>query len=112
MTDVGVQVVGKIRKGKEIQMELSFLECKNVGMQCSEHEGEGSYQHKKCNKNGYWTYDKLKDEVLSSKNSVLSWLMERKLIANRRLCPQCDGEMKLVECNDISDGCKRECRKQ
>ena len=112
VTDVGVQVVGKIKKAKEIQTELSFLECKNVGTQCSEHDGEGSYQRKKCDKNGYWTYDKLKDEVLSSKNSVLSWLMERKLIANSRLCPQCDGQMKLVECNDRSDGCKWECRKQ
>jgi hypothetical protein len=72
MSDVGVQVVGKIKKAKEIKTELSFLECKNVGTQCSEHEGEGSYQRKKCDKNGYWTYDKLKDEVLSSKNSVLS----------------------------------------
>ncbi len=37
---------------------------------------------------------------------------ERKLICNSRLCPQCDSEMRLVECDDRSDGCKWECRRQ
>ena len=46
------------------------------------------------------------------KSGVIEWLMDMKLIANNRLCPQCDSGMKLVECFDRSDGWKWECRKQ
>ena len=47
-----------------------------------------------------WKYDKLKDVVLVSKQCVVSWLIEEKLIAKIRLCPMCDREMKFVECGD------------
>ena len=87
-----VQVVKKNGKGKEIQTELSLLQC-NVG------ECEGSYQRKTSKGNCHWTYDRLKEDVLVDKSQVISWLMERKLICNSRLCPQCDSKMRLVECD-------------
>jgi transposase-like protein len=110
--DVCVQVIKKRGKSKEIQTQLSFMKCKSVATQCGEGEEKGSYQRKKCDRIGHWTYDKLNKDVLSSKRRVVSWLMEKKLIASIRLCPQCDSAMKLVECEDRSDGCKWECRKQ
>ena len=73
----------------------------------------GSYQRKEGLKR--WTYDRLKEEVLSSKenvNNVINWLMENTLIVVERLSPQCKSIMKLVECSDRSDGFKWECRKQ
>ena len=108
--DVAVQVVKRKGKSKEIQTELSSFQRESVGTQCG--EGDGSYQRKEKESNGHWTYDRLKDEVLVNKSRVISWLMEMKLIAKIRLCPLCDGEMKLVECGDRSDGCKWECRRQ
>ncbi len=107
--DVAVQVVKKRGKGKEIQTELSSIQCESVGTQCG--ECDGSYQRKRWGSKGKWTYDRLKEEVLVNKDVVVSWLMERNLISGSRLCPHCDSEMKLVECCDRSDGCKWECRK-
>ena len=108
--NVGIQVAARKGKAKEIQTDLSLLQCESVATQCG--EWIGSYQRKANQGNVYWTYDKLKDGVLTSRNCVISWLMERKLIASNRLCPRCDSVMKLVECDDRSDGCKWECRKQ
>ncbi|XP_028412951.1 uncharacterized protein LOC114535832 [Dendronephthya gigantea] len=94
----------------EVQTQLSLFQNVSTGTQCG--ESDGSYKRKKKDSNGRWTYDRLKDEVLVSKRRVIDWLMERKLIAKIRLCPLCDGEMKLVDCSDRSDGCKCECRRQ
>ena len=38
--------------------------------------------------------------------------MERELIPKSHLCPHCGGKMRLVQCDDRSDGCKWECKKQ
>ena len=111
-TDVEIQVVKKNGRSKEIQTDLSLLQLKSIATQCTKGEVKGSYQRREYDKNGHWTYDSLTTKVLSSKECVVSWLMEMKLIANSRLCPQCESTMKLVECNDRSDGCKWECRKQ
>ncbi|CAB4025374.1 Hypothetical predicted protein [Paramuricea clavata] len=67
--DVCVQVIKKRGKPKEIQTQLSFMKCNSVATQCGEEKG--SYQRKKCDRIGQWTYDKLKEEVLSSKRCVI-----------------------------------------
>ena len=105
-TDVGIQVVKKKGRSKEIQTDLSLLKYKSIAMQCTKGKVKGSYQCREYDKIGHWTYDSLTTKVLSSKECVISWLMEMKLIANSQLCPQCQRTMKLVECNDRSDGCK------
>ena len=108
--NVGIQVVGKRGKVKCTQTECSPVQCESVGTQCG--AGQGSYQRNPSSKCRHWTYDKLKDTVLGSKSQVISWLMERELIAKSRLCPHCGSEMRLVQCDDRSDGCKWECKKQ
>ena len=105
--DVGVQVAAKRGKNKGSQTETSTAKYESVATQCG--EGEGSYQRKKSGVAGHWTYDRLNKEVLFSKSAAVNWLMERNLICKRMLCPQCSSEMKLVECDDRSDGCKWEC---
>ena len=59
-----------------------------------------------------WTYDRLKDEVLCSKDNVIRWCMDEGLIACERVCGHCNKGMKLVVCGDRSDGHKWECRRQ
>ena len=107
--EVGIQVVGK--KGKDVSVQTVYLSLSNVndiGTQWS--ACNGSYQRNEGLKR--WTYDRLKDEVLSSKENVINWLMENTLMVVERLCPQCKSIMKLVKCSDRSDGFKWECRKQ
>ena len=107
---VAVQVVKKKGKSRESQTQMSAFERESVATQCGEENG--SYQRTKSKANGPWTYDRLKDDVLVNKSRVICWLIERKLICSSRLCPQCDSQMRLVECSDRSDGCKWECRRQ
>ena len=48
----------------------------------------------------------------SSKQVLIEWLMSEGLIRKSQLCPQWNNEMKIVTCNDRSDGLKWECRVQ
>ena len=68
----------------------------------------GSYSRHKndeCNRVSRLTYDKLILNYLFDKEYMINWLMEEGLLA-------CQEAMSLVKSTDISDGCKRQCRKQ
>lgn len=58
-----------------------------------------------------WRYDDLVRRMID-KEVLMEWLIEGGLLAKSELCPQCNKEMKLVTCNDRSDGLKWKCRMQ
>lgn len=51
------------------------------------------------------TYDDL-IHLMADKEVLIDWLMAEGLIRRSQLCPHCNQEMKLVTCNDRSDGLK------
>ena len=90
--------VGKIIKKNRIsQTELSYFGLKDAESQCG---GEKS------------SYGRSKEDILCSKYNCIRWCMDQGLIASERVCGHCDKPMKLVECQDRSDGYKWECRRQ
>jgi transposase-like protein len=96
------------KKNTETQTVISSLEVKSVGTQCG---GEKHDSYNREEKLKHWTYDRLRDEVLRSKEEIIQWCMDEGLIAKSRLCCHCDQPMKLVKCEDRSDKHKWECRK-
>lgn len=44
--------------------------------------------------------------LMADKEVLIDWLMAEGLIGRSQLCPHCNQEMKLVTCNDRSDGLK------
>jgi len=108
---------------KSIQVSIACKSCKKTlkcrtqslpeptkkecGTQCS--QSVGSYGRSAHSKK--WRYDDLLIR-LYNKEHLIEWLMEEKLLARSHLCPQCNTEMKLIKCEDRSDGCKWECRSQ
>jgi hypothetical protein len=96
------------KKNTETQTVISSLEVKSVGTQCG---GEKHDSYNREEKLKHWTYDRLRDEVLRSKEEIIQWCMDEGLIAKSRLCCHCDQPMKLVKCEDRSDKYKWECRK-
>lgn len=49
---------------------------------------------------------------LHDKENLITWLMSEGLLAKDPICSVCEDQMKLVRCNDRSDGFKWECRRQ
>ena len=49
---------------------------------------------------------------LEEKENLMTWLMTEGLLAKDAICSVCEDQMKLVKCNDQSDGFKWECRRQ
>ncbi|CAB4005398.1 Hypothetical predicted protein [Paramuricea clavata] len=88
------------KKNTETQTVISSLEVKSVGTQCG---GEKHDSYNREEKLKHWTYDRLRDEVLRSKEEIIQWCMDEGLIAKSRLCCHCDLPMKLVKCDDRSD---------
>ena len=100
--------VGKIiKKNRILQTELSYFGLKDAESQCV---GEKS-SYGRSEKVKRWTYDRIKNEILCSKYNSLHWFMKEGLIACERTCGHCHKPMKLVECEDRSDGYKWECRR-
>ena len=69
----------------------------------------GSYGRK--NQHKKWWYDDLVG-LMVDKELLIQWLMEEGLIGKERLCPMCDGEMRLARCEVRSDLFKWKCRRQ
>ena len=110
MTDKGIQVVAVGLKRSRLCSQATqtpSTETKHSGTQCG--FGRGSYGRKKDS--SQWTYDDLFNLMLD-KQVLIEWLMSEGFIRNSQLCPQCNNEMKIVACNDRSDGLKWECRVQ
>ena len=110
----GVQVSVKsgkiVKKDIDSQTDLSSFHVKNAKIQCG--PSKGTYNRSSKVAQTRWTYDRLKDEVLCNKENIISWCIKEGLIAGERTCGHCNSRMKLVDCNDRSDGYKRECRRQ
>jgi len=49
---------------------------------------------------------------LEEKENLMTWLITEGLLAKDPICSVCEDQMKLVKCNDRSDGFKWECRGQ
>ena len=64
---------------------------------------EASYGRKK--NGGQWTYDDLM-HVMTNKEALIEWLMTEGLHGKSQPCPHSSKEMKLMTCNDQSDGLK------
>ena len=56
-----------------------------------------------------WRYDDLIGRF-HDKDRLIKWLMEDGLLVKSRVCSVCGDDMKLVNCEDCSDGFKWECR--
>ena len=70
---------------------------------------KGSYGQER--EHSKWRYDDLIAR-LHNKEVLIQWLMVEGLLAKARLCSVCGEDMKLVKCDDRSDGLRWECRRQ
>ena len=70
---------------------------------------KGSYGRER--EHSKWRYDDLIAR-LHDKEVLIQWLMVEGLLAKARLCSVCGEDMKLVKCDDRSDGFRWECRRQ
>ena len=80
------------------------FEKRECGIQCGT-EVRGSYnrdeEHKK------WRLEDLLRR-LHDKKTLIDWLIEEELIAKMQVCQCCGSEMKLINCNNRSDGYKQQ----
>ena len=109
MTDKGIQVAVGLKRPRLCSQatQTPSTETKHSETQCG--FGRGSYGRKKDSRQ--WTYDDL-FHLMLDKQVLIEWLISEGLIRRSQLCPQCNNEMKIVTCNDQSDGLKWECRVQ
>lgn len=109
MADKGIQVAVGLKRPRLTSQatQTPSTETKESGTQCG-HE-RGSYGRNREHR--LWRYDDLVRRMMN-KEVLMEWLMAEGLLAKSQLCPHCNKEMKLVACNDRSDGCKWECRTQ
>ena len=109
MADKGIQVAIGLKRPRLSSQATQTLSTKRKenGTQCG--HGRGSYARKREHRQ--WRYDDLVRRMID-KEVLMEWLIEEGLLAKSELCPQCNKEMKLVTCNDRSDGLKWECRIQ
>lgn len=73
--------------------------------------GKGSYARDERKADRKWRYDVLIVK-LHDKDRLIDWLMEEGLLAKSRICSVCGDDLKLVYCEDRSDGLKWECRRR
>ena len=109
MADKRIQVaIGLKRQGLSSQAtQTPSTKTKENGTHCR--HGRGSYARKREHRQ--WRYDDLVHQMID-KEVLMEWLIVEGLLAKSELCPQCNKEMKLLTCNDRSDGLKWECRIQ
>ena len=109
MADKGIQVAIGLKRPRLSSQATQTLSTKTKenGTQCG--HGRGSYARKREHRQ--WRYDDLVHRMID-KEVLMEWLIVEGLLAKSELCPQCNREMKLVTCNDRSDGLKWECRIQ
>ena len=109
MTDKGIQVAVGLKRPRQCGQatQTPSTETKESGTQSG--YGRGSYGLTKDSRQ--WTYDDL-FHVMMDKEVLIEWVVVEGLLRKSQLCPHCNTEMKLVTCNDRSDGLKWECRIQ
>ena len=109
MNDKAVQVaIGLKRKYPVISTATQTVTngtAKDQATQCG--ISKGSYG--RANNQKKWRYDDL-SAILIEKQTLVQWLMREGFLAKSRLCSVCSSEMKLVRCEDRSDGLRWECR--
>lgn len=102
---IGCKRIRKVSISCQVGTEVEKKEC---GIQCGS-EARGSYNRDKEHKK--WRFEDLL-KLLHDKKTLIDWLMDEELIAKTQVCQCCGSEMKLIGCNDRSDGYKWECRRQ
>ena len=109
MNNKGVQVVIGLKRKKPListaTQTVTNGTAKDQAKQCG--MSKGSYG--RANNQKKWRYDDL-SAILTEKKTLIQWLMTEGFLAKSRLCSVCRCEMKLVRCEDRSDGLRWECR--
>lgn len=59
-----------------------------------------------------WTYDRLRDQVLSSKMNTINFLIEQGVLKSNHLCPKCGVAMILSSCKDFMEDVCFRCQKR
>ena len=110
MNEKGIQVAIGLKK----TLQTSFgtqtageVPKKEQGTQCG--MAKGSYARDESKHDRKWRYDDLIGRF-HDKDRLNKWLMEDGLLVKSRVCSVCGDDMKLVNCEDCSDGFKWECR--
>ena len=100
MNEKRIQVaIGLRKKGFKPALDQATL----CGM------AKGSYARDESKPDRKWRYDDLIGRF-HDKDRLIKWLMEDGLLVKSRVCSVCGDDMKLVNCEDCSDGFKWECR--
>ena len=110
MNEKGTQVVIGLKEPRRLeratQTPVSYTQESSTQCGCLTN---ASYDRNNAQKK--WRFEDLLDHV-KDKELLIKWLMCEGLMAKARVCPRCSAEMKLVSCNDRSDGFKWECQLQ
>ena len=110
MNEKGIQVAIGLKRFKKT---CTGTQTPSVAQKCDKETqcglSQGSYERERVHQK--WRYHDLMVK-LHDKENLITWLMSEGLLARDAICSVCKDQMKLVRCNDRSDGFKWECRKQ
>ena len=112
MNEKGMQVAIGLKKPHQICFGMQTpgeAPKKDQATQCG--MAKGSYARDESQPDRKWRYDDLICR-LHGKDRLIQWLMEDGLLGKSQVCSGCGDDMKLVNCDDRSDGVKWECRRR
>ena len=110
MNEKGIQVAIGLKK-KTLQTSFGTqtpgeVPKKDRATQCG--MAKGSYARDESKPDSKWRYDDLIGRF-HDKERLIKWLIEDGMVVKSRVRPVCRHDMKLVNCEDRSDGFKWEC---
>ena len=110
MNEKGTQVAIGLKRSKK---PSKGTQTPSVTEECDKESqcglSQGSYGRERIHQK--WRYHDLMVK-LQDKENVIKWLMTERLLAKDLIWSVCEDQMKLVRCNDRSDGLKWECTRQ
>ena len=112
MNEKGTQVAIGLKKPRQTSFGTQTpgeAPKKDQVTQCG--MAKGSYERDESKPDRKWRYDDLICR-LHDKDRLIQWLMVDGSLGKSRVCSVCGDDMKLVNCDDRSDGFKWECRRR